>query len=135
MLNKFDLIVEHLKTEVFHFSRLHGLFNLPPLDLLPLGGPILSPKSLWKYLGFIFDRKLTFYQHVDFYSNKALSSVKCMKLLENLSHDITPLQKRLLYKCCVLLIVLYGFQLWFYHYALLLYALKALEEIQRRVAI
>ena len=135
LLDKFGLIVEYLKTKVFHFSRLHGLFNPPPLDLLPLRGPILSPKSSWKYLEFIFDRKLTFYQHVDFYSNKVLSSVKCMKLLGNSSHSITPLQKRLLYRYCVLLIALYGFQLWFYHHTLLLYPLKALEKIQRRAAI
>ena len=32
LLDKFGLIVEHLKTEVFHFSRLHGLFN-PPLPI------------------------------------------------------------------------------------------------------
>jgi len=135
LLDKFGLIVEHLKTEVFHFSRLQSLFNPSSLDLLPLGGPILTPKSSWKYLGFIFDRKLTFHQHINFYSNKALSSVKCMKLLENSSHSITPLQKCLLYRCCILPIALYGFQLWFYHHALLLYPLKALEKMQRRVAI
>ena len=135
LLDKFGLIVEHSKTEVFHFSRLHGLFNSSSLDLLPLGGPILSPKNSWRYLGFIFNRKLTFHQHIDFYSNKALFLVKCMKLLGNSSHVITPLQKHLLYRCCILPIALYGFQLWFYHYASLLYPLKAFGKIQRRVAI
>ena len=135
LLDKFGLIVEHSKTDVFHFSRSHGLFNSPLLDLLPLGGLILSPKSSWKYLGFIFDRKFTFHQHIDFYSNKVLSSVKCMKLLGNSSHGITPIQKRLLYKCCILSIALYGFQLWFYHHTPLAYLFKTLEKIQRRVAI
>ena len=45
LLDKFGLIVEHSKTEVFHFSRLHGPFNPPPLNLSPLGGLILSPKN------------------------------------------------------------------------------------------
>ena len=45
LLDKFGLIVEYLKTDVFHFSRLYDLFNPPSLDLLPLGSPILSPKS------------------------------------------------------------------------------------------
>ena len=135
LLDKFGLIVKHLKTDVFHFSRSHGLFNPPLLDLLPLDGPILSPKSSWKYLGFIFNRKLTFHQHINFYSNKALSSVKCMKLLGNSSRSITSIQKYLLYRCCILLIALYGFQLWFYHHALLVYLLKALEKMQRRAAI
>jgi len=35
LLDKFGLIVEHLKTEVFHFSRLHGSFN-PSVDQFSL---------------------------------------------------------------------------------------------------
>jgi len=135
LLDKFGLVVEHSKTDVFHFSRSHGLFNPPSLNLSPLGSLILSPKSLWKYLGFIFDRKLTFHQNIDFYSNKVLSSVKGMKLLGNSSCSITPIQKHLLYRCCILSIALYSFQLWFYHHTPLAYPLKALEKMQRRVAI
>jgi len=135
LLDKFGLVVEHSKTEVFYFSRLHSPFNPPPLDLLFLGSPILSPKNSWKCLWFIFDRKLTFHQHVDFYSNRALSSVKCMKLLENSSWSITSLQKWLLYRCYILSITLYGFQLWFYNHAPLSYLLKTLGKMQRKAAI
>ena len=135
LLKKFSLIVEHSKTEVFHFNRSQGIFNPPPLDLLPIGGSILKPRNIWKYLGFIFDRKLSFYQHVDFYSNKAISTVKCMKILRNLSRGINLIQKHLLYRCCVLPIALYRFQLWFYNHAPLLYPLKILGKMQRRAAI
>ena len=45
LLDKFGLVAEHSKTEVFHFSRTHSPFNPPPLDLSSLGGPILSPKN------------------------------------------------------------------------------------------
>ena len=135
LLDKFGFIVEHSKTEVFHFFRLHGLFNSPPLDLSLLEEPILTPKNSWKYLGFIFDRKLTFHQYVDFYSNKVLSLVRYMKLLGNSSHSIIPLQKWLLYRCYILPIALYGFQLWFYKHTPLLYPLKALGKMQRKVAI
>jgi len=55
LLDSFGLIIEHSKTEIFHFDRSHGPFNPPPLDLSPIGGPILRPKESWKYLGFIFD--------------------------------------------------------------------------------
>ena len=55
LLSDFGLVIEHGKTEVFHFNRLHGAFNPPPLDLSPLGGPILHPKDSWKYLGFFFN--------------------------------------------------------------------------------
>ena len=111
LLNKFGLVVEYSKTEVFHFSRSHGPFNPSPLNLSLLDGPTLTPKNSWKYLGFIFNRKLTFYQHIDFYSNRALLLVKCMKLLGNSLHGIISLQKHLLYRCCILSITLYGFQL------------------------
>ena len=111
LLEKFGLVVKHSKTEVFYFNRFHGVFNPSPLNLSSLGGNILLPSNTWKYLGFIFNKKLTFHQHVDFYMNKAISIVKCMKLLGNSSHSINPLQKWLLYRTCILPITLYGFQL------------------------
>jgi len=72
---------------------------------------MLYLKDTWKYLGFIFDRKLLFHQHIDYYSNKAISTVKCMKILGNLVKGLIPHQKRLFYRSCVLPIALYGFQL------------------------
>ena len=61
LLERFGLIVEHSKTKVFHFNRSQSSFNPPPLDLSPIGGSILKPKSMWKYLNFIFNRKLSFH--------------------------------------------------------------------------
>jgi len=85
LLTKCGFIVEYGKTDIFHFSRSYRAFNPPPLDLSFLGGPILLPKNTWRYLSFIFDCKLMFRNHIDFYANKAISTVKCMKLLGNLS--------------------------------------------------
>ena len=45
LLDKFGLIIEHSKTEVFHFNKSHGFFNPPQLDLSPIGGSILRPKE------------------------------------------------------------------------------------------
>ena len=61
LLSKFRLIVEHSKTEVFHFTRLQEFFNPPLLNLSSIGSHILCLKDSWKYLGFIFDRKLSFH--------------------------------------------------------------------------
>jgi len=58
-----------------------------------------------------------------------------MKLLGNSLHGIIPTQKCLLYRCCILPIALYGFQLWFYNHTPLLYLLKILGKMQRRAAI
>jgi len=55
LLKKFGLSIEHSKTETFHFNRSYGTFNPSPLNLSPIEGPTLYPKSTWKYLGFIFD--------------------------------------------------------------------------------
>ena len=90
LLDRFSLELEHRKTEVFYFLRFTSLFNLPLLDLFPLGGPILQLNNLWRYLDFIFDRKLTFHMHIDFYANKAISMVKYMKLLGNSTHGLIP---------------------------------------------
>ena len=83
LLEKFSLVVEYSKTEIFHFNRSYSSFNPPHLDLSPLGGNILWLNETWKYLRFIFNRKLMFHQHVDFYMNKSISTVKCMKILGN----------------------------------------------------
>ena len=60
LLDRFGLIIKYRKTEVFHFSKLYGAFNPPLLDLSLIGGLILQLKDAWKYLGYIFDRKLLF---------------------------------------------------------------------------
>ena len=60
LLEQFSLVIKYGKTEVFHFSRSHGVFYPLFLDLSILGGPILHLKETWYYLGFIFDRKLSF---------------------------------------------------------------------------
>ena len=109
LLEKFGLVVKHSKTKIFHFNRSQGTFNLPLLDFSSLGRSILCANNLWKYLGFIFDRKLTFHQHIDFYMNKSISTVKCMKFLGNSNCGINPLQKQLLYRTYILPIALYRF--------------------------
>ena len=51
-------------------------FNLLPLDLTLIGGLSLLLKKTWKYLGFIFNYKLTFRNYIDFYSNKVILTIK-----------------------------------------------------------
>ena len=45
ILLKYGLIIEHGKTDIFHFSRSHRTFNLPPLNLTFIGSPSLLPKE------------------------------------------------------------------------------------------
>ena len=55
LLMRFRLVMEHRKTKVFHFSRLHRVFNPLLLNLTTIEGPILLLKTSWQYLGFLFD--------------------------------------------------------------------------------
>ena len=98
------------KLKSFIFPDL-SVFNSSPLDLSSIGGPMLIPKTTWQYLGFILNRKLIFCQYINFYTNKALFIVKSMKMLGNSTHELLLYQKCLLYKTCVLFIVLYSFSL------------------------
>jgi len=45
LLVDFSLVIEHGKTEVFHFNRSHGIFNPPPSCLSSIGGPSLHPRN------------------------------------------------------------------------------------------
>jgi len=130
-----NLVIKHNKTDVFHFSRSHGAFTPSSLDLFFLGGLCLLSKTTWKYLGFIFDCKLLFWAHINFYANKAISIVKYMKMFGNSTRGLIPLQKQCLYRYCMLIIALDGFQLWYYNKALLHYLLNILRKMQYRVAI
>lgn len=61
LFNQFNLVIKHDKSEVLYFMRSTKDINLLLLDLGPLGGPLLWPKNMWWYLGFFFDKKLSFY--------------------------------------------------------------------------
>jgi len=48
LLDQFGLVVEHGKTEIFHFPKLHRIFNPLALDFSQIGGSVLHPKDIWK---------------------------------------------------------------------------------------
>ena len=130
----FGLVMEHDKSEIFHFSRAHNDLN-PELDLSAIGAPTLKPKTYWRYLGFYFDRCLSFKEHVRHYSTKALSTVKAMGMLGNSTRGLLPLQKHLLYRLCVVLIATYGFRLWFFAEAPTKAQVSLLAAMQRKAAL
>jgi len=86
------LVMEHSKTELFHFTRACHPPNLS-IDLSSVGGPVISPKPIWRYLGFYFDRRLNFNYHTHFYTTKCLSTLSAMKMLGNSSRGLLPIQK------------------------------------------
>jgi len=58
-----------------------------------------------------------------------------MKMLGNPARGLLPIQKRLLYRTCILPIVLYGFQLWFFKGAPVVKNLAKLKKMQQRAAL
>jgi len=46
LMASFGLVMEHDKSEIFHFSRVHNDSN-PELDLSAIGTPVLKPKTYW----------------------------------------------------------------------------------------
>jgi Reverse transcriptase (RNA-dependent DNA polymerase) len=61
-----SLVLEHTKSKAFHFTRARGNPDLPiDLGFQPFTGDTpLKPKAMWCYLGFFFDRKLLFKEHI-----------------------------------------------------------------------
>jgi len=63
----------------------------PELDLLVIGALTLKPKIYWRYLGFYFYQCLSFKKYIQYYSTKALSMVKAMKMLDNSTRGLFSL--------------------------------------------
>ncbi|KXN92064.1 hypothetical protein AN958_10116 [Leucoagaricus sp. SymC.cos] len=107
----FGLVLEHDKSELFHFSRCKGDDN-PSIDLgytpCTSDSP-LCPKTFWRYLGFYFDQQLNFHEHVRYYPTKAIFMVCAMGMLGNLLRGLSLKQKHLLYRSCVMPIATYSF--------------------------
>ena len=135
LFENFGLIIEHDKSEVFHFFRATKKSELPLLDLSPAGSSILNPKDVWQYLRFFFDKKLSFRYHTHYYANKAISTINSIKMLGNSTRGLSPVHKYLLYRTCVLPITLYELQLWYFKGAPTFYPLKELKKMQQRIAL
>lgn len=114
---KVGIIIEDDKSELFHFSKTRSpVADLPPVDLgfPPFTGttPLRQKGRFFRYLGFYFDMKLTFHQHVQMYANKALGKVTSLPMLGDSSRGLDAKNRRLLYRSCVLPIMTYGAELW-----------------------
>jgi len=60
LFSQFSLVIEHNKSEVFHFSKSMKIINPPSLDLTFLKSLLLRPKDMWWYLGFFLTRNYLF---------------------------------------------------------------------------
>ena len=108
------LVLEHDKTELFHFAKTEGVPN-PPIDLgyAPhTGDTPLFAKKYWRYLDFYLDRQLSFKEHLSVYTTKALTSVNALGMLDNSARWLDSWNKHLLYHSCVLPMATYRLISW-----------------------
>ncbi|KAF8672923.1 hypothetical protein AX14_005489 [Amanita brunnescens Koide BX004] len=122
VLNYIGLNIEPLKTELIHFyafqlnASAHSLARIyqPPLNFTWNGSDFsIKPAQVWRYLGFFFTPSLDWSYHIQYYTNKAFSSVCACSMLGNSIRGIGPKQRSLAYQACVLPILSYGFALWY----------------------
>ncbi|CAA7267585.1 unnamed protein product [Cyclocybe aegerita] len=133
----FALVLEHDKTELFHFSCRHNAYN-PLLDLgyAPhTGATPLKPKTYWRYLGFYFDRRLTFHEHVRYYATKAFTTVQAMRMLGNSTRGLSPKQRHLLYRSCMVPVATYSYRLWYFDGAHNKGTMNQLKRMQQKAAL
>ena len=87
---------------LWNIEKLKCFTFLDPKEILiPLLGILPCLEALSSFLKisgdisvFSFNQKLLFRQYIDFYSNKEISTIKCMKMLGNSNRGLNPLQKR-----------------------------------------
>ncbi|KAF8699024.1 hypothetical protein AX14_001014 [Amanita brunnescens Koide BX004] len=120
-LSDIGLQVEASKTELMHFfafeltaARRFAISHQPSLDFTWRGVHYeIPPSARWQYLGFFFTPTLDFSFHVQFYTNKAFSTIRACSMLSNSVRGIGPRQCAHAYQACVLSVLTYGLPLWY----------------------
>ncbi|KAF8684340.1 hypothetical protein AX14_004144 [Amanita brunnescens Koide BX004] len=116
------LNIEPSKTELIHFyafqhdtsTRTLARTHQPSLNFEWNGTDFsIKPVQVWRYLGFFFTPTLDWSYHIQYYTNKAFSSVRACGMLGNSIRGIGPKQRSLAYQTCVLPILSYGLALWY----------------------
>ena len=120
-LGDIGLQVKASKTELMHFyafeltaSRRLAIVQQPHLIFTwKQVNYDISPSARWRYLGFFFTPTLDFSYHVQFYTNKAFSTIRACSMLGNSVCGIGPRQRAHAYQACVLSVLTYGLALWY----------------------
>ncbi|KAF8644940.1 hypothetical protein AX14_009330 [Amanita brunnescens Koide BX004] len=110
VLADIGLQVETSKTELMHFfafelsaARRLAIVQQPHLTFTwKQVAYDIQPASRWRYLGFYFTPTLDFLFHVQYYTNKAFSTIRACTMLGNSVRGIGPRQRAHAYQACVL---------------------------------
>ena len=118
-LTNAGLNAEPDKTELIYFTRHgeHAGHEPPPYIHLPLPSlntyyRVLCSNTL-RYLGFFFDHKLDWKQHVEVMCNRTHATLKALQILGNSICGLDHARWRLAYNAICLPVLTYGCQMWF----------------------
>ena len=121
------------KLDLMHFSNRRGHNSSPSLSAIINGQQVtISPPKFIRWLGFYFDRKLTFNDHTKIMCTKASNVVSSLSCLGNTMTGMTPNHLCLLFKTCVVPVMTYGCQLWFRPSAPRVTLMKHLQVVQNK---
>jgi hypothetical protein len=110
--NSEGITFDPAKSELLHFTRGREGDNRPLLGVNAGTYSISEKLGPLRWLGVVFDRKLTFKQHVQTLSTKALEVGNALKSLGKTTHGVPPHLLQQSVKACVLKKGYYGAETW-----------------------
>ena len=121
VLSDLGLQVEASKTELIYFfafeltaSRRLAISQQPHLTFTwRMKEFDIHPAARWRYLGFYFTPNLDFSFYIQFYANKAFSTIRACNMLGSSVRGIGPRQRAHAYQACALSVLTYGLPLWY----------------------
>ena len=116
-LKRAGLNAEPDKTELIFFRKRGEKTDPPGHIQLPLPTPdthySVQAANHLRYLGFFFDKKLSWTYHVEVMCNRTRATLKSLQLLGNSVRGLDQASWRLAYHAICLPVLTYGCQLWF----------------------
>jgi hypothetical protein len=113
-LAEVGLPIDKDKCEAMHFTRRRGLGSPVFRPTMPDGTRLhVTARETMRWLGFFFDRRLAWGQHVKIMCNRAHSKIKALRILSNSVSGMRLNNLRQLYMSIVDPVLTYGAPLWY----------------------
>ena len=123
------------KVDYICFTRPHKrkIPRIPPITLPTSTNPremrTYEPQTHIKWLGIIFDSKLSFRQHIQHLASRGAAAAGCLQMLANTKGRLNHWNMKTLYNTCVLLMISYASPIWWNGKK---NQIKKIENIQNR---
>ena len=112
---KLVLTLNYDKTAILLFESYPTQLRHDPdwvIDMINIAGHPIEPQSTMKYLGIIFDKKLTFIEHLNYVNSKISKILKKVALVFRNTFGYGNAAQRIMVKGCLEVIYLYASTIW-----------------------